>query len=234
MAQRTGRLNDEPEEEGIAPVSPGEMKSVPLSEWLMMKRKYSIFWPTSKTDLLLQYPALKKDESFIRLKPRQMLFVWFFANRTSPLVQNVPDETIRIKYALGEAYHPKPVPDDILKAYSNHKWGGEVAQAINSMRAFMPDARIRLRLLLESNIDRVQMLLEGDVSNLTTWKQRAEFFNAVEAGNRLIAEMLPLVEKDALGVVDITGEKEWGEGEARARTIIENRGTSDDDDEDDL
>lgn len=224
-----GRIKANPEADALIE---NETIEVSRSEYLMMKRRYSLFWPKGRADLLLDYPDLRRVQAFMKLdEPRKMLFVWFYACRISPIVENIPDDAGRIRESIKEAWRGKASPE-LIEKYTKKGWGPEVGAAIIAMRAYMADARIRLRLLLESNISRVQTLLEGDVKGLVTWRQRREFFEAVTAGTDLIGKMLPMVEEDALGVVDITDEKVWGEGKAMEVVHAESRNTTSDDDDD--
>lgn len=204
-----------------------ETVTLTRSQYLMATRRYSMWWPKGKSDLLLDYPQLRKVKAFLALENNMdMLFVWFYACRISPIVEHIKDDKKRIELAIKEVWGKNP-PKHVREKYPNRQWSEDVAKAIASMRSFLPDARIRMRLIFSSNLDRIQKMLEEDSEPVITWKQKREFFEAVKAGNELLHDLLPMVEEGAMGVVEVEGDEEYADGEVMAILTREARTSHD-------
>ena len=215
MAKRAGRAGSELTD--VQPRTEGSTVTIPATEYLMLRRRYSLFWPKSKNDLLSDYPDLRKVKAFSDLNPRQMLFVWFYACRISPVVETIQDDDDRIKECIREAWGKNP-PREVVDKYSMRQWGQEVTRAITAMRAYVPDARIRMKLLTMEAIKKVQALLDAPVDELVTWPQKKDYFEALGSGMARIKEMIPIVEENGLGVID-QDQIEYGDGEVMAEIM---------------
>lgn len=218
---RGGRKPVSRSQEGDEPLAESQEHTyvVSRSEYFMLKRKFSLFWPHNKSDLLNDYTELRRLKVFTDLEPRKMLFVWFYSCRISPIVQGIQDDTQRIEEAIKEAWGKNP-SKEIKEKYLMRQWGPEMSRAITAMRGYIPGVRIRMKLLMTETVDKVQALLDADVSGLNTWTQKREYFDAVAAANKLFKEMLPMLEEGAMGVVDVD-QIEYADGEAMAEIMNE-------------
>lgn len=184
---------------------------------LIATGKYSLWHPTSKGDLLLDYPDLRDVVEFVSVNnPRKMLFIWFYACRTSR-ARELTDDAQRIKYAVLAAWGNDP-PRDILDEFTKKKWGPVVQAAIDKMRSYEPEPRMKMKLIASQNMDRVKNILEStDSEALTSWREKGDYFSAVKQSIALIQELQPLTEFAALGVVEKTREQEEEEGSIMER-----------------
>lgn len=179
---------------------------------LIATGRYSLWHPTSKGDLLLDYPDLRDVKEFMDVgNPSKMLFVWFYACKTSR-ARELHDDTLRIKYALRAAWGPKP-PKDIQEAFVNKKWGAVMQKAIDQMRTYEPEPRMKMKLICSQNLERVKQMLESNKDNKPSdWKETENYFSAIKQGVLLIQQLQPHTEFAALGVVEKTREQEEEEG----------------------
>lgn len=184
---------------------------------LLATGRYSMFNPTSTGDLVLDYPELRKVESFsnTKLKPRQMLFVWHYACRASRS-QELVDDKDRIRYAVIKAWG-KEFPQPIMDQYLSRQWGAEVEAAIRDMRGFEFGPRVRMKLQCAQVMERVEALLGQPAPPAKEgWGARNEYFKAVAAGMALQRELLPYTEHNAFGI-SVVDEDEEEEGEVMDR-----------------
>lgn len=203
--------HEAPEESTVGDGIPNGMVLVSEIEYLMMLRRYSTFWPKSKNDLLMDYPELRKVKSFADIdNPRKMLFVYFYACRISPIVRVFQEDSKRIEAAMKEAWG-KRIPKEIKDAYMQRDFGDEIANAIEDMRAYIPEGRVRMKLLFMRALERVQELMDGDTSKLKDWDDIGKYFKAMENGTELLKKLLPLAEERALGVTEAEDEEDDGE-----------------------
>lgn len=178
---------------------------------LLATGKFSLFHPTSKGDLLLEYKELRQMESFMALEnPKKMLFVWFYACKCSR-ARELHDEADRIQYAIHAAWKGR-APKEVTQEYPNRKWGTKVQAAIDDMRAYEPEPRILLKLMAMQTVEDVKKLFEDDVNTLQDWDQKQKFIKARREGLELVRQLIPLLEERALGVVEKTVEQEEEEG----------------------
>ena len=117
-----------------------------------------VLFEPSKRDMLLDYPELKDYEIFTKITKRDMIFVWYLSNRTSPIIKEPKKK--RIKLACEYAYPKKTLEnnDRIRGIYENADFPEEIVEAIDVMASFNPSFRMRAKLLNEHNFERLQSL----------------------------------------------------------------------------
>ena len=188
------------------------MEQSSIIDALIASGKYSLYHPTSKGDLLLDYPELRKVKSFMDVSDaKKMLFVWFYANRCSRGVRELHDDKQRILYALRAAYGTR-IPPEIQKSFLEHKWNKAVEAAIADMRALHPLPRMEAVLLAHKKMADVKKMLERPTSTTPNWEDDAKYFKSIKEGMDLMQNLQPLTEPAALGVVEKTDEQEEHEG----------------------
>lgn len=174
---------------------------------LLATRQYSMFHPTSKGDLLIDYPELKQVPSFMALigNPKKMMFVWYYACKASD-ARLLTDDSDRIQFAIRSAWHDK-APKEVTDGYPQHKWGMPMQKAIDDMRVFEPGPRIRLKLMCAQAIGELQELLDKGAGSLTDWDERKNFVQTTKMSLELISDLLPRIEERALGIAERTNEQ---------------------------
>lgn len=119
----------------------------------------TLFEP-SKNDMLLDYPELKEYEIFTKISKRDMTFVWYISNRTSPLLKAEPDKKKRVRRALELAYDKKILSRNqrVMDIYNGGELPSDIVEAINVMASFNPSFRMRAKMLNEYNFEMLQSL----------------------------------------------------------------------------
>ena len=99
-----------------------------------------LFDPTGikPVDYKSKYPELKRTPEFESLRGTELIFVWYFANATSPIV-DITDDNKRVKEALHlSALTPEPVEyENILQLNFTER----MEAAIEKMGFYQPGAR---------------------------------------------------------------------------------------------
>lgn len=162
--------------------------------------RFSQWHPMSKGDLLVEYPELQEYPALKLDNPKKLLFTWFYAHRCSRGME-LHDDKDRIRYALHSAWGARP-PKEISELYIDKRWGHAVQAAIDTMRGMNPGGRMAQKLIASQQIEKVKRLLDAEVDTLKTWEERLEFIKVAKAGTELIAQLLPLTEEKALGIVE--------------------------------
>ena len=166
---------------------------------LIIKSRCSMFHPTSRMDLLLDWPELRQVPAFMALKgrPKDMLFVYFFASKTSYARQLV-DRRKRIQFAIDAAYEGK-LDKKTKEAWLNEKWPDDIRAAIADMSLFEPTVRIKNKVYAERLLRNVEFIARTDFSEPgqapIDWQEKQQALKAI----REAAEMIPVIQKLAEG-----------------------------------
>ena len=121
-----------------------------------------LFRPTDK-DMRIEYPELVKVEEFNALSSIQELkFVWYYANRTSPLFTPRRGDVVKIKACIKTAFKGKPLTESDYKKYIEGNFPPKIKDAIAVMERYNPSARIRARIAIESIFNNLEASLELD------------------------------------------------------------------------
>ena len=111
-------------------------------------RKNKIFDPYKirPEDYRSRYPELKRIKEFEGLTATELIFVWYYANPTSDLI-DIENDMERVAKALKLSnYTPaKRIKEDIF----NLRFPEKLAVAIERMSKFEPDARMHARVMVE-------------------------------------------------------------------------------------
>jgi len=111
----------------------------------MLDEEVILFRPTSN-DLLNDYPELGKHREFTDLKSRKkLLFVWYYANRTSPLanIGDRPEDNLRrIFKSLQHSGYDNELSTQEIQNYLRGIIPHDVMSAISKMRSFVPSTRM--------------------------------------------------------------------------------------------
>ncbi len=118
-----------------------------------------ILFEPSERSMILDYPELKNYPELIKLSHRDLKFVWYVSNRTSPIIKE--PKLRRIKKACELAYDSKTLKHNkkVKDIYEECKFTSDIVDAIAIMSSFNPDFRMRAKLLNEYNFDMLQSLV---------------------------------------------------------------------------
>lgn len=182
-------------------------------ESMLATRRYSMFFPGSRNDLLLEYPDLRSIPSIKKVgdKPKELLFVWYYACKASPAMALVDDRS-RIEFAL-KAVWGDPVPADVHSRFINHKWGETVSMAIDDMRKFELGPRVMSKLIVERTIRNIAKLLDVDADSIASndWDTKKAYMDVAVKGTQALMGLQAKADGD-FGVREV-GEADLRPGE---------------------
>ncbi len=122
------------------------------------------FYPKTGRDLRIQYPELRSIPEFKKLKgAKEMLFVWYWANATSPLNDD-SQENLSYKNRIDKCLEMsgwKP-SGEIVKAMYEDSWPDEIKFACARMERFETEVRNRARIVIKKILANFEKL--ADVS----------------------------------------------------------------------
>jgi len=119
-----------------------------------------IFDPTSikPEDYRHRYPELERTAEFAELHAKALIFVWWYANQTSPLVIYTHDDYERVSEALKRSgYNPSKTEKDRLLSL---QFDSQMATAIQKMASFDPGARFFAYKMIKNIYDHYQKIID--------------------------------------------------------------------------
>lgn len=165
-----------------------------------------------------RYPELQRVVEFDGLHPKGLMFVWFYANQTSPLVLYVPDDHERAEEALKRSgYNPGKVEREKML---NLQWDSQMAAAIRRMSEFDPDARFKAYKMVRNIFDHYETIIqmgpeafqtstvEGK-GDKTVTTQYTDYKRYVDVSAKVAEELPGLLSKleEGFAIVTVTGEE---------------------------
>jgi hypothetical protein len=165
-----------------------------------------------------RYPELDRVPEFSDLLSKALIFVWWYANPTSPLVIGIPDDYERVQEALRmSTYTPsKTEKENILKLQFN----SSMAVAIKKMSEFDPGARYKGYKMIKTIFDHYEKLIEqgpdafiateGSGNKAVTY---IDYPRYVTTSAKIAEEIPSLLAKleEGFGIVDISGKQKDGD-----------------------
>lgn len=168
-------------------VSNPEITNHPLGDLKLFEPK--------ENNLTIDYPELAEIPEFKDLKKSDLFFVWWYANRTSPIAKLPKKE--RWLEAAKKAYGVKGVQRKSVKDILEGKIPDDIKLAIDVMARFDPNMRLRAKFAEQYAFDQLQDMLNmpEDVMSLIIqdpdlMKKRADFiFNATKQMPDMVARI---------------------------------------------
>lgn len=121
-----------------------------------------------------KYPELETTPEFESLSGTELIFVWYFANATSPII-DILDKDKRVVEALDKSGYMPANKEQFLKL----RFGEKMEQAIMKMSSFIPGARYFAWKAIKNTYRNYIEILNRDPS---------EFTKAVGKGEDVITE----------------------------------------------
>jgi hypothetical protein len=159
-----------------------------------------------------RYPELDRTTEFADLSPRALVFVWYYSNQTSPLV-DIRDDYERTEEALKKSgYNPGKVEKEaILKL----QFSSDMAAAIKKMSEYSPSERFKAYKMIRTIFDHYEKLIKDGPEAFTVTEGKGEnqmsyidHSRYVNTSAKIVEEILILLVKleEGFGVIDIKGE----------------------------
>lgn len=114
-----------------------------------------VFEPSAR-DMKAEFPELAEIEEFKNLSNRDLKFVWYLSNQTSPLVGL--DTKCKIEEAIEICYNGK-LPDAEKERYFAGSFSDEILKAINRMAMVDPMIRVQAKYNIEYIFGKLQKII---------------------------------------------------------------------------
>lgn len=129
----------------------------------MSEVKMYMFRPTDR-DLRIEYPELSKVREFSELNTKELKFVWYYANRTSPYYTATKGDRTKIlgciKNSFGNSLKEKNTGE--YNKYVSGNFPQKIRIAIDKMERFNPTARLRAKMAVEKIFDNIESSVDID------------------------------------------------------------------------
>lgn len=117
----------------------------------------ALMYEPSNRDMKIDYPELAEIEEFNILSARQLKFVWYLANRTSPIAGL--EKKKRLKAAASMAWGTYHAKKEEAIEYAKGNVPDEIKAAITKMASFIPSVRLKAKLMQEYIFDKMQTII---------------------------------------------------------------------------
>lgn len=166
-------------------------------------KRYYIYAPQSAHSLRQQYREIGDNPILRDLSATDLLFVWWYANRTSPII-DLPEKE-RVVIAVERSHQSRSQAQAKLHQYKDLSFPDTVRAAIIEMGSFDPGGRISaiaddLHLLKQYQSIIRKDVSSGDLDEITEWMK------AVKAAREGRDDILAKLERGGRGVMESTGD----------------------------
>lgn len=183
-------------------------------------RKYSLFYPTSKNNLFSDYPELKKNKVFQELNKSQLLFVWFYANESSPFFK-IEDRRERVKESIKNSFNAGDKRNKLRSSdhekFLNGNFGKNIDNGIQEMLKYKQSVRTLAKKMVETTLKNYLAIIDVDVTDETFNDKDGEMdFSKkkayVDASATIIKNLDGLIEKAEQGFGIVETAEDVGAG----------------------
>ena len=123
-----------------------------------------VFDASTSKDLKIDYPELAEIEEFKLLQPNELKFIWYIANRTSPLFNLSREE--KVAKALSILFPRGYGRFQNIVKLSKGEFSPEILAAIERMTHFQTENRLKAMLLADYTFQQLQRLIYIDESEM--------------------------------------------------------------------
>jgi len=127
------------------------------------EKDISLFKPINK-DLRIEYPELMEIDEFRDLTPRELNFVWYFSNRTSPYFKEKNNKK-KVELSLKKGYG-EHITHELRIKYVAGKYPEKIRKAIDRMERFNPSVRMEAKQSIEKIFSNLQGLIDLSKTDL--------------------------------------------------------------------
>lgn len=169
-------------------------------------KRYYIYAPQNAQSLRQQYREIGDNPTLRDLSATDLLFVWWFANKTSPII-DLPEHE-RAAIAIKKSY----ARTDVQARSHQYNVAGDklsfpdsVRAAIKVMGSFDPAGRISAIADDLHLLKQCQSVIRKDVSSAEL-DEITEWTKAVKAAREMRDDILARLERGSMGVMESTGD----------------------------
>lgn len=186
------------------------------------KKEYSMFYPKTKSGLLIDYPKLKDNEALRKLGRFDLLFVWYYACKASPF-QYEEDKKEKTELSLVQAFGEKKA-ETMRYAYIPGNFPEKIRLAITEMSKFEIGPRIRAKLMIENIMTNYEILVDVDPKTEFTnkdgdvdWTKKKAYIDACSTISKSMSTLISQAE----GSFGVSETEEGDIGEIDSEDLID-------------
>ncbi len=157
-----------------------------------------LFKPMEKA-MLVDYPELKTYPEFTSLQTdADMVFVWFFSNRTSPLYRMEPLQK-KTAACIKQAYSNPS--QSFRDQYMSGNFPSAVLTAMKRMESFSPTIRLNSKMLYEKMYKNLHTLANIDINDVKP-EDQSNYLSIINSVVKQMPEFVKRIEEN-FGIEDI-------------------------------
>lgn len=163
----------------------------------LAKKDYLVYGLKGAKQIKREYKELDDYEVFKSLTSAELVFVWWFAVRCSPIIE-LPEEK-RVLVACDKAFKSKGQADARKIEYGTLDFPDHIKSAIRQMDRFDPGGRIQAMADDMHTMRQCQTIIRKDISG-ATMEEATEWIKAVKEARKMRDDILVRIERGGLGV----------------------------------
>jgi len=158
-------------------------------------KKYSMFYPKTKSSLLMDYPELAKIETFKKLGKEHMLFVWYMGCKSSPFY-NEENPRVKREKCMTEAYTHQALERNKEKFLAGD-FPEKIRIAIHEMTRFEVGPRMRAKKMIETIMGNYEGLIDIDIKKEfitekgeVDWTKKKAYIDACSTVSKVLPNLI--------------------------------------------
>jgi len=158
-------------------------------------KKYSMFYPKTKSSLLMDYPELAKIETFKKLGKEDMLFVWYMGCKSSPFY-NEENPRVKREKCMTEAYTHQALERNKEKFLAGD-FPEKIRIAIHEMTRFEVGPRMRAKKMIETIMGNYEGLIDIDIKKEfitekgeVDWTKKKAYIDACSTVSKVLPNLI--------------------------------------------
>jgi len=164
----------------------------------MKKNEILLFPPHDGIDMFQEYPELASLEEFVMLSEKDLRFVWYFSNVTSPVYKKYYSNKSKLaEKSMIAAYGRKIENSDPSKwiSFIRLSFPAKISIAIDKMQSFRVTARIKAQSAIESSFNNILDIAEDRPGDDSTISDKKAYTSTVAEISKILPSILKQVEE---------------------------------------
>lgn len=143
----------------------------------------------------LEYPELADISEFDTLQNKELKFVWFFANQTSPFI-NIKNRRERGRLALDAAFGEDKAPKELKNEVLTGMFDERIRAAIERMSKFDAGVRTRAKSMAERIFSNFEIIIKVDPDEVEQMEddEKANYVNLAKTVQGALPDLVKQLE----------------------------------------
>jgi hypothetical protein len=168
----------------------------------MVRKDYVVYAPRTVKELKRDYRELNDVAEFADLTSSELLFVWYFSCRCSPLV-DLPEEK-RVGIACEKSFKIKSQLEARLVEYGSLDFPGSIKTAMRKMDSFDPGGRITAMATDRHLLRQCEQVITMSIEGITDMELIKNWLAAAEKARKMRDDILERIERGGRGVEEVS------------------------------